>query len=125
VGVHGRREEETLHLAAQRGVSSKYLDEIKKHGVGECLCPEVFWGGHRMQVRNTTQCPRMPHLVEGLDSPVAHACIPLRFEGAIRGVLNVAARPGELFADEELRFLETLGHQICLAVERARHLEAE
>ena len=35
------------------------------------------------------------------------------------GVLNVAARPGELFSDDELSFLETLGHQIGLAVERA------
>jgi GAF domain-containing protein len=37
----------------------------------------------------------------------------------------VAARPGEQFSEEELRFLETLGHQIGLAVERARHREAE
>lgn len=122
----GDEKSKTLRLAVQRGVSPRYLDEVSRQGLGECLCPEVFWSGHRMQARNTTQCPRMPHLVDGLASPVAHACIPLRFEGAVaRGVLNVAARPGELFTDEELRFLETLGHQICLAVERARHLEAE
>jgi signal transduction histidine kinase len=40
-------------------------------------------------------------------------------------VLNVAARPGEQFSEDELRFLETVGRQICLAVERARHLQAE
>jgi signal transduction histidine kinase len=40
-------------------------------------------------------------------------------------VLNVAARAGEIFSDGELRFLETLGHQIGLAVERARRGEAE
>src|SRR5207244_11636965 len=78
-----------------------------------------------MQARNTTQCPRMPDIIAGLKAPVAHACIPLKFEGATKGVLNVAARPGEQFSDEELRFLETLGHQIGLAVERARHREAE
>lgn len=78
-----------------------------------------------MQARNTTQCPRMPTLVEGLEQPVAHACIPLRFEGGLRGVLNVAARPGEVFSDDELKFLQTLGHQIGIAVERARHAEAE
>ncbi|HEY6553980.1 MAG TPA: ATP-binding protein, partial [Vicinamibacteria bacterium] len=42
-----------------------------------------------------------------------------------RGVLNVAARPGQLFSEDELHFLETLGRQVCLAVERARHHEAE
>jgi signal transduction histidine kinase len=114
-----------LQLAASRGVSPAYLEEVRTQGLGECLCPEVFWSGHRMQARNTTQCPRMPDIVAGLKAPVAHACIPLKFEGATKGVLNVAARPGEQFSEEELRFLETLGHQIGLAVERARHREAE
>jgi signal transduction histidine kinase len=121
----GDERERKLHLAASRGVSPAYLEEVRTHGLGECLCPEVFWTGHRMQARNTTQCPRMPDIVAGLKAPVAHACIPLKFEGATKGVLNVAARPGEQFSEEELRFLETLGHQIGLAVERARHRETE
>ncbi len=121
----GDDREKKLRLAAARGVSAAYLEEVRTQGLGECLCPEVFWSGHRMQARNTTQCPRMPDIVEGLTAPVAHACIPLKFEGSVRGVLNVAARPGEQFTEEQLRFLETLGHQIGLAVERGRHREAE
>jgi signal transduction histidine kinase len=114
-----------LRLAASKGVARAYLEEIEKHGLGECLCPEVFSTGHRMEARNTTECPRMPTIVEGLPEPVAHACIPLRFEGKSRGVLNVAARPGERFSEETLRFLETVGHQLCIAIERSRHLAAE
>jgi len=121
----GDERERKLHLVASRGVSPAYLEEVRTQGLGECLCPEVFWTGHSMQARNTTQCPRMPDIVAGLKAPVAHACIPLKFEGATKGVLNVAARPGEQFSEEELRFLETLGHQIGIAVERARHREAE
>jgi signal transduction histidine kinase len=117
--------DKTLRLAASRGVALPYLKEVQREGLSECLCPEVFWSGHRMLARNTTQCPRMPQIVEGLDAPVAHACIPLRFEGTTRGVLNVAARPGALFTDDQLRFLETVGHQVCLAIERASHREAE
>jgi signal transduction histidine kinase len=49
----------------------------------------------------------------------------MRFRGGSRGVLNVASRSGQVFTDGELRFLETLGHQIGLAVERARRGEAE
>jgi signal transduction histidine kinase len=67
----------------------------------------------------------MPHIVDGLDEPVAHACIPLRFDGRSRGVLNVAARPGQQFSDDELEFLETVGQQLCLAVERSKHKQAE
>jgi signal transduction histidine kinase len=56
---------------------------------------------------------------------VAHASVPLAFNGQSRGVLNVAARPGRTFDAAELRFLETVGRQLCLAVEGARHLKAE
>lgn len=121
----GEQSDRRLRLAAHRGISAAYLEEVTRDGLGDCLCPEVFWSGHRMLARNTTQCPRMPHIVQGLASAVAHACIPLRFEGTTRGVLNVAAPRGQLFTEEELSFLETLGHQICLAIERATHLKAE
>lgn len=121
-GHEGDRE---LKLVAYRGISQAYLEQVRCEGLGECLCREVFWTGHRMQARNTTQCPRMPDIIGGLQGPVAHACIPLRFEAGNRGVLNVAARPGEQFSEEQLRFLETLGHQIGIAVERARHRQSE
>lgn len=121
----GRETDRRLHLAASQGVSAEYLDRVAREGLEECLCCEVFATGQRMLARNTTQCPRMPTLLEGQREPVAHACIPLLLEGRSRGVLNVAARPGELFEEPELRFLETVAHQISLAVERARHLAAE
>ncbi len=110
-----------LSLAAARGVSREFLDEVREEGLSPCLCPEVLAQGHRMQARNTRQCPRMPRIVEGGTGSGAHACIPLKFEASTVGVLNVAAPPGELFSDDELSFLETLGHQIGLAVERGRH----
>src|SRR5262245_27320016 len=84
----GDERDRKLHLAAARGVSPEYLEQVRTQGLGECLCPEVFWTGHRMQARNTTQCPRMPGIVEGLEAPVAHACVPMKLEGATKGVLN-------------------------------------
>lgn len=121
----GEDGEKKLHLAAASGIDEAYLDDVRINGLTECLCSEVFWGGHSMQARNTIQCPRMPSLIAGPDSPTAHASVPLRFRGGTRGVLNVAAPVGRLFTPGELRFLETLGHQIALAVERARRGEAE
>ena len=114
-----------LRLAAARGVAPSYLEEVRANGLTDCLCREVFWSGHAMQARNTTQCPRMPHIVDGPEASTAHASVPLRFRGGSRGVLNVASPAGRLFTPGELRFLETLGHQIALAVERARRGEAE
>lgn len=121
----GDEGDKTLHLAAARGIPESYIAEVRRNGLSECLCREVFWSGHTMQARNTAHCPRMAEMMEVSETGAAHACIPLFFRDGRRGVLNVAARKGRLFADGELRFLETLGHQISLAVERARRGEAE
>jgi signal transduction histidine kinase len=121
----GHSRDRKLSLAASRGVSPSYLDRIRTEGLGECLCPKVFNTGQSMQAHNTTECPRMPTIVDGLTVPVAHACVPLRFEGRQLGVLNVAARPGKEFTEHELQFFETLGHQICIAVDRALHHAGE
>src|SRR5262245_27327612 len=48
----GTDEEKKLDLAAWRGISPRYMEEIRRDGLGECLCPEVFATGHRMQARN-------------------------------------------------------------------------
>jgi signal transduction histidine kinase/putative methionine-R-sulfoxide reductase with GAF domain len=114
-----------LRLAAHRGVSPAYLEAARAHGLGECLCREVLASGQGLQTRNTTECPRMPTIGAGLAQPVAHASVPLAFNGKSRGVLNVAAPPGATFDDAQLRFLETVGRQLCVAVEGARHLKAE
>ncbi len=114
-----------LRLVSHRGISPAYLDATRERGLGECLCRQVFASGRALQARNTTECPRMPTIAAGLEQPVAHASVPLAFEGTSRGVLNVAARPGRTFDEAELRFLETVGRQLCLAVEGARHLKAE
>ena len=121
----GRQGDRKLHLAASRGVSREYLDTIDREGLEECLCPEVFWTGHRMQARNTTHCPRMPMILQEPTERVAHACVPLRFESETRGVLNIAARPDQLFTEDELGFFELVGHQVCIAIERAGHEKAE
>ncbi len=121
----GDEPDQRLHLAASRGLAPGYLDEVLRHGLSDCLCSEVFRSAQTMQARNTTQCPRMPAIVDGSYASAGHASIPLVFRGGSRGVLNVAARAGIPFSEEELRFLETLGHQISLAVERARRGEGE
>ncbi len=121
----GDRKDGRLRLAAHRGVAPAYLDAVEARGLGDCLCSQVFSSGHGVVARNTTDCPRMPTIGKGLEQPVAHACIPLILDGPSQGVLNIAALPGEAFSDEELSFLQTVGRQVCLAVEGARHLKAQ
>ena len=105
-----------------RRVRSATSRKSAREGLGECLCPEVFWSGHRMQARNTHALPahaghrRGPR---GARGPRLH---PAQVRGTGPRACSTWPRaPGEQFSEDELRFLETLGHQIGLAVERARH----
>jgi signal transduction histidine kinase len=113
-----------LGLAAARGVSESFLCKARENGIGDCLCKDVYASGLRMQARNTIECPRLPQLV-GASEPLVHACIPLKFERGIMGVLNIAGRPGDLFSPEELQFLETVARHICMAVDRAQASRSE
>jgi signal transduction histidine kinase len=116
----GRR----LELAASRGVTESFVCQARDRGIGECLCQDVFATGKLRLARNTIDCPRLPDLVVS-GEPMTHACVPLNFERGTQGVMNIANRPGRLFAEQELRFLETVGRQVCLAVDKARTARAE
>jgi signal transduction histidine kinase len=113
-----------LSLIAASGVSTTFLGQARESGIGECMCRDVFTTGQRLLVRNTLECPRMPHIVDG-PATATHACVPLKFERGILGVLNIAARPGQLFSPDELQFLETVGRHVCLSVDRAQAARAE
>jgi len=114
-----------LELAASRGISESFVSKARSMGIGECLCRDVFETGRLRFARNTKECPRMPELVEGAGSLVSHACIPLKFERGTLGVMNIANRPGRVFSPQELQFLETVGNQVCLAVDKSRTARAE
>ncbi len=115
---HGR-----LGLAAARGLPADFVERGQDAEMSPCLCLDVFRTGRLQVARNTIECPRLPDLLGG--GARSHACIPLRFERGVLGVLNVAGRPGSVFAQEELAFLETVGTQACLAVDKLRTSRAE
>ena len=121
----GESERGELELAASRGISESFVRKARNEGIGECLCRDVFETGRLRFARNTTECPRMPEMIEGPGGLVSHACIPLKFERGTLGVMNIANRPGRTFSPQELQFLETVGNQVCLAVDKSRTAQAE
>jgi signal transduction histidine kinase len=120
----GESKEGKLELAACQGISEPFVTQAKKTGIGPCLCQDVFNTGKLRVARNTLECPRLPDLLKG-EICTSHACIPLKFERGVQGVLNIANRSGQVFSPQELQFLETVGGQICLAVDKARAARAE
>ena len=113
-----------LELAAWKGLADDFVDRSRRRGIGACLCQDVFATGKLRFARNTIECPRLPELVQA-SGPMTHACIPLKFERGVLGVLNIANRPGQIFTAEELHFLEIAGRQLCLAVDKTRAARAE
>ncbi|HKB06848.1 MAG TPA: GAF domain-containing protein [Candidatus Polarisedimenticolia bacterium] len=113
-----------LELAASRGLSADFIERSRRQGIGTCLCLDVFATGRLKVARNTTECPRLPELVSGRER-MTHACIPLKFERGVLGVMNIANHPGRTFSQEELHFLEIVGNQLCMAVDKARIARAE
>jgi signal transduction histidine kinase len=113
-----------LTLAAARGLPEAFVRSAGTGEISPCLCLDVFRSGRLQVARNTAECPRLPDLL-GEDGPRAHACIPLKFDRGVLGVLNVAHRHGASFSREELEFLETIGTQACLAVDKLRTGRAE
>ncbi len=120
----GTAEKRRLELAAHRGLADDFVRESRENGIDACLCQDVFRSGKLQFARNTTDCPRMPDILCGRDS-VAHACIPLKFERGVLGVMNIANRTGQIFGAEELQFLEAVGSQVCLAVDKLRTARME
>jgi signal transduction histidine kinase len=113
-----------LTLAAHRGIDEAFVRRARESGIGHCLCAEVFATGTPMVARNTLDCPRLPELV-AQEAKTTHAAVPLKFERGVLGVLNIANRPNRLFSGDELKFLETFGNHICLAVDKARTARTE
>ena len=120
----GEEDQGRLELAVCRGIEDAFVRRARTEGIGHCLCQDVFQSGDLRVARNTTECPRLPELVSG-SGHKSHACIPLKFERGVLGVMNIAARPGQLFTPEELQFLETAGQQICLAIDKIQTNRAE
>lgn len=120
----GEESHSELSLAAHRGINETFVRKARESGIGDCLCAEVFATGTPMVARNTTECPRLPEFVSDGDK-MTHACVPLKFERGVLGVLNIANPPERLFSVDELKFLETFGNHICMAVDKARTARAE
>ena len=57
---------------------------------------------------------------EGVESFVQ---VPVRAEGEVLGIIQLASRTPRSFSDEEVRLLETIGNQMGIAVQRAQLFE--
>ncbi len=108
-----------LTYRVQRGLSAKYAEEMRLK-VGEGISGRVAQTGEPVLLQDVSEDPRTARIdlvsAEGLKSFVG---VPLRAKNRVVGVMNIASHlPGE-FAKEDMYLLDSIGHQLGVAIEQA------
>ncbi|WP_083461910.1 ATP-binding protein [Thermanaerothrix daxensis] len=88
-----------------------YLDEVLFEGVRQ---------QNLLTIANVGRARRLQEVIQGRPYPSALVALPLRYENTYYGVFWVGYDQPRVFADEELRFLETLAGNIAMAAANAR-----
>lgn len=110
-------------LRAQRGI---HPDKWGPNGQGllpgQGLVGWAYQHGEPLLVNDVSLDPRY---VIGIPETRSELVVPLRFGDRATGVINVESPAKDAFSAEDLRLLNTLAHQLAIAIENARLFEAE
>ncbi len=112
-----------LTYRVQRGLSAKYAEEMRLK-VGQGISGTVAQTGDPVLLQDVSQDPRTARLdlvsAEGLKSFVG---VPLRAKNRVVGVMNIASHVSGEFAKEDMYLLDSIGHQLGVAIEQAKLYE--
>lgn len=92
---------------------------------GWCECQEQFVQGKLGEAINIVRCSRLKAAEGDTGNLHFHASVPLRSKGNPLGILNLAAPGRTVFDESALAFLQTVGQQVAVAVDRARLFQQE
>jgi diguanylate cyclase (GGDEF)-like protein/PAS domain S-box-containing protein len=110
--------ESGFRLAAARGLPPALLVEGALDGL--CACRRRFLAGELDHVTNMLECERLQSAMGDTDGLRYHASVPLWIGERMLGILNLVGADQGLFKDDELEMLYGVGHQVGIALERAR-----
>ena len=120
-GVYLLDEEDdgVLTIAAQRGFSPGFVEEIDRLRVGEGFSGHVAQSGQPLVVRDASTDPRLSRMVVREERLRSLASVPLISKGKVLGTLFAITRGYREFTDQDVQLLTSIGHQIGVAVENA------
>lgn len=113
-------EDDTLVMRCHRGTHGDAFLERTRFAVGEGLPGVVAATGEPMVAHDLASDRRFLRKAVVREGFQTFAALPLRYRGALVGVLAVAARSNAAVDATELRLLGAIGEQITPAVENAR-----
>lgn len=113
-------ESETLYYRVQRGLSVKYIKEMRIRP-GEGIAGRVAQTAEPILLEDISQDPRAAHpdlvSTEGLKGFVS---IPLKAKGKVTGVMNVASHVAGHFGADDVSLLSSIGDYLGTAIEQAQ-----
>ncbi|MEO7559785.1 MAG: EAL domain-containing protein, partial [Nitrosospira sp.] len=113
-----------FRVAATRNIPASLLVAETMEDV--CECQRLFLTEGLGHAINIDQCTRVMQVGNDTPSLRRHASVPLRINNQSRGIMNLIGTKQDLFTDNELETLYGVGHQVSIALERARlheHME--
>jgi PAS domain S-box-containing protein len=114
-------QEETLVMAAQRGMAAPLLKLCARVPFGKCTCGRAVRSGETQFVDCVDE--RHENTFEGI-RPHGHYCVPILSSGKVLGVINTYLKEGHLRNQEEEDFLRAAAAVLAGIIERKRAQEA-
>lgn len=91
----------------------------------KCRCRRKLLSGELDRATNILECERLQRATGETGGLRYHASVPLRTGDRTLGVMNLAGEDDRLFSNADLKTLHGVGHQVAVALERARLYEME
>lgn len=112
-----------FRLAADANLPAALLTASKRRMTGDCRCLTMLREGQLTAAVNLIQCARLEQALPQAPESHRHASVPLVAQDQTVGILNLLLSHGRSFSDEELTMLESIGHELAVAIQRARLFE--
>ncbi|MBT4817076.1 MAG: GAF domain-containing protein, partial [Lentisphaerae bacterium] len=114
-------ESDTLTLAAQCGLAQELCELCRSVPFGTCHCGRAAASGQTVFTGHLDESHEIHH--QGM-TPHGHYCVPIMFDGHVRGVLNTYVEEGHTHEKAEQAALEAAADVLASVIERKRTVEA-
>jgi signal transduction histidine kinase len=108
-------------LVCQEGLSPETEQRMAAVNLSSCACRTVVSKKSPLVIQdNSTTCAILRHKLDNGQLVRCHATAPLISKSRVFGLLHVASSEPSRFTAEDLELLNSIGHQMGVAVENAR-----
>jgi two-component system nitrate/nitrite sensor histidine kinase NarX len=109
-----------LVLRTTRNLSDEFISSERSVPLGQCLCGKAAQTGELIAIEDIGRATRLDRMACACENFRSVLSVPVRTADRIIGVVHVASHEPRVFNENERTLLIALGHQIGVAIEKAR-----